>query len=145
MTNVINGTIGINGKNVIKLTPNQKLVYETLLNLERSAKAYELLSMLKQKRVNAAATVYRALKELANKGLVKRLASTQSYLAHPVAQKKDECAILLICKDCGDVSELEGNKFFEDFDQNIGRSGFRIESYNLELLARCDTCTEKSP
>lgn len=143
MTNVINGTDGINGKNVIKLTPNQKLVYETLLNLKRSAKAYELLSMLKEKRINAAATVYRALKELAQKGLVKRLASTQTYLAHPIAQKKDEGAILLICKDCGDVSALEGNKFFEDFGQNIGQSGFKIESYNLELLARCDTCIEQ--
>ena len=38
--------------NTYRLTSNQKMVYETLLNLGRSAGAYELLDLLRKKGVN---------------------------------------------------------------------------------------------
>ncbi|MCP5382373.1 MAG: transcriptional repressor [Kordiimonadaceae bacterium] len=64
-----------------RLTANQKMVYDILCQLDRSAGAYEILELLKKKGVNAAATVYRALNELQNKGLVRRILSTRTFVA----------------------------------------------------------------
>lgn len=123
------------------LTTNQKMVYETLLNLERSAGAYELLSLLRKRGVNAAATVYRALKELAQKGLVQRIISTRTYVALVNPKLKTDESILLICRHCGEVSSIKDDKILEAFDKNIKQSGYRVNRYHLELLVSCDACS----
>ncbi len=128
---------------VHRLTTNQKMVYETLLNLGRSAGAYELLDLLKKKGVNAAATVYRALNELRTKGLVQRIVSTRTFIAHEYPKTKKDESVLLICKHCGDVSSIKDNQIIEVFDKKIEHSGYRVSSYHLELIVFCDLCTEK--
>ena len=125
------------------LTANQKMVYETLLNLGRTAGAYELLDLLKKKGVNAAATVYRALNELRGKGLVQRIVSTRTFIAHAYPKTEKDESVLLICKHCGEVSSIKDNQIVEVFDKNIKHSGYRVSSYHLELIVSCDSCTDK--
>lgn len=124
-----------------QLTTNQRMVYEALLSLERSAGAYELLSLLRKRGVNAAATVYRALKELAQKGLVQRIISTRTYVALVNPKSKTDESILLICRNCGEVSSIKDNNILEAFDRNIKQSGYRVNRYHLELLVTCDQCS----
>jgi Fur family transcriptional regulator, zinc uptake regulator len=128
---------------VLNLTANQKIVYETLINLRRSAGAYELLNLLKKKGINAAATVYRALNELAQKGLVQRIISTRTFIAHQKPKSKGDDSVLLICKHCGEVSSLKDKQIVEVFNKNIEQSGFRVSTYHLELMVTCDSCTGK--
>ncbi|MDG1709128.1 MAG: transcriptional repressor [Emcibacteraceae bacterium] len=129
--------------NSYRLTSNQRMVYETLLNLGRSAGAYELLDMLRKKGVNAAATVYRALNELAKKGLVKRIVSTRTFVAHQKPKAQDEESLMLICKHCGEVSSIDDQKLVGLFDKNISQSGYQVNSYHLELIVSCDSCNKK--
>ena len=126
--------------NSYRLTSNQKMVYETLLKLGRSAGAYELLDLLRKKGVNAAATVYRALNELSSKGLVKRIVSTRTFIAHEHPKSANEKSLMLICKHCGEVSSIEDEHLIRVFDKNISQSGYRVDSYHLELIVSCDSC-----
>ena len=125
-----------------RLTTNQKMVYDILCQLDRSAGAYEILDLLKKKGVNAAATVYRALNELQNKGLVCRILSTRTFVALKSPKEKREESILLICQHCGEVSSINDNKLTEVFDQNIKQSGFQVSKYHLELMVSCDGCSK---
>ena len=127
---------------VLNLTANQKIVYETLLNLRRSAGAYELLNLLK-KKINAAATVYSALNKLTQKGLVQRIISTRTFIAHQKPKSKGDDSVLLICAHCGQVSVLNDKQIVEVFNKNIEQCGYRVSTYHLELMVTCDTCTEK--
>ena len=130
--------------NTYRLTGNQRMVYETLLNLGRSAGAYEILDLLRKKRVNAAATVYRALNALSKKGLVKRIASTRTFIAHQKPKLENEGSLMLICKNCGKVSSIEDEDLVGVFDKNIAQSGYRVNSYHLELIVFCDSCNKKA-
>ncbi|MEZ5757561.1 MAG: transcriptional repressor [Emcibacteraceae bacterium] len=126
-----------------RLTANQKMVYDILCQLDRSAGAYEILDLLRKKGVNAAATVYRALNELQNKGLVRRILSTRTFVALKSPKEKREESILLICQHCGEVSSINDKKLAEVFDENIRKSGFQVSKYHLELMVSCDGCSKK--
>ncbi len=130
--------------NTLKLTTNQKMVHEALLALGRSAGAYEILDILRKKGVNAAATVYRALNELAQKGLVQRIVSTRTFIAHQEPKPEDEESILLICQHCGEVSSIKDNHIVRAFDKNIEQSGYCVNTYHLELMVSCDSCAKKT-
>lgn len=126
--------------NTYRLTSNQKMVYETLLNLGRSAGAYELLDLLRKKGVNAAATVYRALNELSTKGLVKRIVSTRTFIAHEHPKAANEKSLMLICKHSGEVSsiDIDDEQLMKIFDKSISQSGYKVDSYHLELIVSGD-------
>lgn len=126
-----------------RLTSNQKMVYEALLDLGRSAGAYELLDLLRKKGVNAAATVYRALNELRHKGLVQKIVSTRTFIAHQQPKNMSEESVLLICQHCGEVSSINDDKIVEVFDKNIEQSGFKVSTYHLELMVSCDSCDNR--
>lgn len=125
------------------LTPNQRVVYEALLGLGRSAGAYELLDLLRKKGINAAATVYRALNDLVHKGLVQRIVSTRKFIAHQSRIEKDNESVLLICQHCGEVSSLEDQNIIEMFDKNLKESGYHVSQYNLELMISCSSCVSE--
>ncbi|MBT6032401.1 MAG: transcriptional repressor [Kordiimonadaceae bacterium] len=126
-----------------RLTHNQKMVYETLLKLERSAGAYELLEHLKKKGVNAAATVYRALNELKVKGLVQRIVSTRTFIALQKPKTEKDDSVLLICEHCGEVSSISDNKIGEVFEKSIEQTGYQVSTYHLELIVSCSSCRSK--
>jgi Fur family transcriptional regulator, zinc uptake regulator len=128
--------------NLRSLTGNQRMVYETLLKLKRSAGAYELLELLRKKGINAAATVYRALNELTSKGLVKRLVSTRKFVAREKTNNDQEESLMLICRHCGEVSSLDDDNLVGMFDNNIAQSGYKVDSYHLELIVTCNGCNK---
>lgn len=126
-----------------RLTGNQQMVYEALLNLRRSAGAYELLDLLSKKGVNAAATVYRALNELRHKGLVQKIVSTRTFIAYQQPKNMNKESVLLICQHCGEVSSINDDKIVEVFDKNIEQSGYKVSNYHLELMVSCDSCDSR--
>lgn len=123
--------------NPYRLTGNQKMVYDALLGLGRSAGAYELLDVLRKKGVNAAATVYRALNELKEKGLVNKIVSTRSFVAVENPSQQTEESLMMICENCGEVSSVKDEVLSRKFHSHLKDSGHKIKSYHLEVMVDC--------
>lgn len=122
------------------LTPNQQMVYEKLLSLGRATGAYELLNMLRDRGVNAAPTIYRALHELESKGLVRHLVATRQFIALNRPRPKGHNDVMLVCENCQDVIPLEDQGIISVLNQTAVDAGFEVRSYHLELIAVCAGC-----
>ena len=122
------------------LTRNQQMIHEKLLSLGRAAGAYELLDLLREQGVNAAPTVYRALRELEEKGLVRHLVATRQFIALAEPQPGGNSNVMLVCEHCHDVMPLEDRNLIAVLDRTAASAGFEVQSYHLELIATCKTC-----
>lgn len=122
------------------LTPNQQMIYEKLRSLGRAAGAYEVLDLLRDRGVNAAPTVYRALHELESKGLVRHLVATRQFIALKRPRPAGQTDVMLVCERCQDVIPLEGNSIIAVLDKTAAEAGFEVRSYHLELIATCAGC-----
>lgn len=128
-----------------ELTPNQSMVLDKLVSLNRSAGAYELLDLLRPKGVNAAPTIYRALNQLQAKGLVRHIASTRYFTALVDRSEAEEDMIMLVCEQCGSVSPLKNTAVTEALKLNADHSNFQIHSKHLELIGKCKPCSNEQP
>ncbi len=122
------------------LTGNQKMIYSALLGLGRTAKAYELLDLLREQGVKAAPTVYRALNELMEKGLVRHIVSMQTFVALPTSDPAQGRSVMLVCEDCGKARPLENKPLLSALRSNARKSGFEVKSYHLEIATSCSHC-----
>ena len=125
------------------LTRNQQMIYSALKDLGRAAKAYELLDILRAQGVKAAPTVYRALHELEEKGLVKHLVASRSFTALSQADRSKTQKIMLVCEDCGETIAIEDKNLVSALNSNARKAGFEVRSYHLELSTSCNGCNNK--
>lgn len=119
------------------LTGNQRMIYEALLGLGRAAKAYELLDMLRADGVKAAPTVYRALHELRDKGLVQHIVSQRTFVALKAPEKNLEQKVTFICEDCGEARTMENKQLISVLKSQAQKSGFSVKSYHVEIATSC--------
>lgn len=125
------------------LTRNQQMIYSALLGLGRAAKAYELLDILRAQGVKAAPTVYRALHELEEKGLVQHLVASRSFTALSQPDQSKAQKIMLVCDDCGETMAIEDKNLVSALNSNARKAGFQVKSYHLELSTSCNGCNNK--
>ena len=94
-----------------KLTHNQTLVLSLLRSSAGPLTAYQILDQLKGQGITAPPTVYRALTRLTSVDFVHRIDSLNAYVACDQSgihsKPHDGEAAFAICRDCGDVAELE--------------------------------------
>lgn len=126
-----------------KLTPNEHMVYAKLVDLARSAGAYELLDQLRADGVAAIPTIYRALKGLERKGLVQHLISTKTYVVLENDPRENSMKLLLVCEQCATVMQAEEKDTLNVINENAQHSGFVIQSKHMELLGICPNCNEQ--
>jgi Fe2+ or Zn2+ uptake regulation protein len=131
-------------ENFPSLTRNQKMVHGALLGLGRAAKAYELLDMLRPEGVKAAPTVYRALHELKDKGLVQHMVSSRTFFAHKQPALTTEQSIALLCNACGKTQFFESEPLLTALSINARKVDFTVHSYHLEIETSCTNCNERS-
>lgn len=122
------------------LTGNQRMIYGALLELGRTAKAYELLDILREQGVKAAPTIYRALNELMEKGLVQHIVSMQTFVALPTSELTQGQKVMLVCDECGKARPLDNKPILAALRSNARKSGFDVKSYHLEISASCGQC-----
>lgn len=115
------------------LTGNQQMVYDALLDLGRSARAYELIDVLRPKGVRAAPTVYRALHELEDKGLVKHLVASRSFVAFAEPMALDGHEIMLVCEGTGRAEIVKDSAVVAALEASAREAGFEIRAFHLEL------------
>lgn len=116
-------------------------VYEALLTLSKPASAYEIADFI-AKRDNRRVppnSVYRILDVLITTNLVRRVESSNAYIAnaHPACQH--DCAFL-ICDRCGSVTHLDDDKLGRQFRNLAKFSGFSPVRPVIEMHGRCADC-----
>jgi Fur family zinc uptake transcriptional regulator len=123
-----------------KLTPIRRKVLELLLNSGRATKAYSLLDDMRQIHPGSAPpTVYRALDFLLSAGLVHRIESINAFtVCHDLTQCQH--GILVVCQQCGNVTELHEPKLRQALVTQIEYAGYRLASEEIELKGLCSTC-----
>lgn len=123
-----------------KLTPIRRKVLELLLNSGRATKAYSLLDEMRQIHPGSAPpTVYRALDFLLSAGLVHRIESINAFtVCHDLTQCQH--GILVVCQQCGSVTELHQPKLRQALVTQIEDAGYRLASDEIELKGLCSAC-----
>ncbi|SOF01596.1 Fe2+ or Zn2+ uptake regulation protein [Burkholderia sp. OK233] len=123
-----------------KLTPIRRKVLELLLNSGRATKAYSLLDDMRQIHPGSAPpTVYRALDFLLSAGLVHRIESINAFtVCHDLTQCQH--GILVVCQQCGNVTELHQPKLRQALVTQIEDAGYRLASDEIELKGLCSAC-----
>jgi Fur family zinc uptake transcriptional regulator len=123
-----------------KLTPIRRKVLELLLTSGRATKAYSLLDDMRQIHPGSAPpTVYRALDFLLSAGLVHRIESINAFtVCHDLTQCQH--GILVVCQQCGNVTELHQPKLRQALVLQIQDAGYRLASEEIELKGLCSDC-----
>ncbi|MDR3100431.1 MAG: transcriptional repressor [Paraburkholderia sp.] len=125
-----------------KLTPIRRKVLELLLTSGRATKAYSLLDEMRQIHPGSAPpTVYRALDFLLSAGLVHRIESINAFaVCHDLTQCQH--GILVVCQQCGNVTELHEPKLRQALVAQIEAAGYRLSGDGIELKGICAQCQE---
>jgi Fur family zinc uptake transcriptional regulator len=123
-----------------KLTPIRRKVLELLLASGRATKAYSLLDDMRQIHPGSAPpTVYRALDFLLSAGLVHRIESINAFtVCHDLTQCQH--GILVVCQQCGNVTELHQPKLRQALVAQIEDAGYSLASDEIELKGLCAAC-----
>ncbi len=123
-----------------RLTPLRGEVLRLILETEAPIGAYDLLARLRERRGNAAPpTVYRALDFLLASGLVHRIARLSAFVAC-IDHEPGHAAQFLICRRCGEVTEIDAPRVVAVLEEEAGRHGFSITGATIEAEGICAAC-----
>ena len=126
-------------KNFDDLTKNQALILDCLKQARQPLGAYTILKNLQSKGIRAPLQVYRALDQLADKGLVHKIESLNSWTLC-CETKHVESPIFAICKDCGEVREHLDEEIFKRLSNIPINDGFKADHAVLEIYGICNNC-----
>lgn len=128
----------------LSLTPNRADVLDVLVAAHKPLKAYDILSILNQKRPNIKPpTVYRALDFLTKTGRVHHLQSLQMYAACELDCSGKEAMThhFLVCDECGEAKEtVLSTETTDSLRGDLGDSNFTIKNTPLVFRGQCSNC-----
>jgi Fur family zinc uptake transcriptional regulator len=122
-----------------RLSRNQSEILTCLRQTREPMSAYAILDRVRVAGISHPPTVYRALNELMQKGMVHRLKSRSAFIAcgHGACDGKFAFAI---CRHCGKVVEIP----LSDEDQAallaLAPEEIAPEQVTLELAGLCEAC-----
>jgi Fe2+ or Zn2+ uptake regulation protein len=125
-----------------RLTPQRLAILEVL----RSANGHLTPSKIYQQVVAdlpglTEATVYRTLNFLAEQGLVLVAHLGRGQLVYEIAEHDHHH---LICKECGDMKEIDHLEFKALYDQFLEDTGYQINSVHTTFFGLCPDCLQKN-
>lgn len=122
-------------------TPLRRRVFETLLNFEKPASAYDLMRALREElgRPVAPPTAYRALAFLQEQGLVLRVGSLAAFVP-AFGPKASAAQALCLCQQCGAVAPLELAEIEPQLSSRAAEHGFQLGKSVIELQGTCADC-----
>lgn len=124
----------------LRLTPLRRQVLQLVWDSHEPVKAYDVLARLQETHANAAPpTVYRALEFLQEQGFVHRIQSMNAYLGCGAASESHDSQFL-ICRDCGEVAELDDAEISDLLSRKARTLGFHIDNETIEIRGRCASC-----
>lgn len=125
----------------VRLTPLRRRVLALVWESHRPAKAYDLLSALRDEHDGAAPpTVYRALEFLRAEGLIHRIESLNAFVGCG-DPNRNHAGQFLICRGCHAVAELSDPRVSAMLTERAAELGFRMTTQTIELEGLCPACT----
>lgn len=125
-----------------RFTAIREKVFRLMAQSQGGQGAYELLEQLKASEPAAKpATIYRALEFLTEQGFIHKIESNNSFmLCHHFGHHHP--AQLLICKCCGNVTELHSSTLQQEFSRLAEVSGFVLQHQTIEGRGTCRSCQQ---
>jgi Fur family zinc uptake transcriptional regulator len=125
-----------------RLTPQRRDILACVAQSHTATGAYEIIDRMASHGARPAPiTVYRALDFLLAHGLVHKIESRNAYVAC-LHSHEGTPAALLICENCGTVSELDAPESFAALARGAKAQGFTPLHTLVEVSGRCDHCGE---
>lgn len=122
-----------------KLSRNQSEILSCLREAKEPMSAYAILDRVRDAGISHPPTVYRALNELIEKGMVHRLQSRSAFVAcgHGVCDGKYAFAV---CRACGKVVEISLSDEDEARLLGLAPSEIAPEQVTIEIAGLCELC-----
>lgn len=124
----------------VRLTPLRRRVLEQIWQSHEAVKAYELIHQLSSDdHTVKPPTVYRALEFLLAQGLIHRIESLNGYVGC-IQPERAHDTLLLICRQCGVVTELADAGVAEALRRQASAQGFALDQPIVEGRGLCRQC-----
>lgn len=126
----------------LRFTPLRQCALEVLLDARQPLGAYDLIRRLAQRfrRPVSPPTAYRALDFLQRQGFVRRLETSNAFLASYVEDPGDP-GLVLICRSCGTAVEVQAGSLGPMLETHAIANGFTVSRSVLEMEGLCASCT----
>lgn len=138
---------GICERRGARLTELRRHVLGLVLDSPKPAGAYDMLDKLRANHRGAAPpTIYRALEFLLEQGLIHKVERISAYVGciYGIEDEDEDvhrhAAQFLICKHCGQVTELNEKEIGRALVRAARRSGFQLGSSTVEAEGTCADC-----
>ena len=120
----------------------RRRVLEMVFSSHEAVKAYELIERLStEDHLVKPPTVYRTLDFLLEHGLIHRVDSLNAFVGCTTTHDPHDVR-LLICRQCGEISELADHLLDESLQRALQASGFKASRTHLEIHGLCTHCQE---
>lgn len=124
----------------LKTTLQRNLVVDAMVDLGRHTHVDELYLLLRAKHPYIGhATVYRALRLLAESGLAREIDLGDGITRYQLL-RNGERHDYLVCSVCGGVTEFENGLVEKEQLKRALSLGFAVESLKIELKGLCGHC-----
>jgi Fur family zinc uptake transcriptional regulator len=122
-----------------KLSRDQSEVLTCLRQAKQPMSAYDILDRVRNAGISHPPTVYRALNELMQKGMVHRLQSRSAFIAcdHGGCDGRSAFAI---CRQCGKVVEIPLSERDQSALLGLAPDAIAPEQVTLEIAGLCAVC-----
>ena len=90
---------------------NNYLVLNILKKNPKGLTAYQILNRIQKFKFVQPMTIYRALKDLVEQGLIHKTNKNKTFHLCNSSENHDHNAVLAVCNDCGLAEELNTNIF----------------------------------
>ncbi len=127
-----------------RLTQERQTIVDEVFSSHEHFDAEQLTERLGNredgKRVSRA-TVYRALTDMRNAGLLRKVARTndRDVWEHDYGYPKHDH---LICTECGSLTEFHNTDFSQIIQKIADDNHFRMSGHRLEVYGLCDNCSQ---
>jgi len=119
---------------------NNTIVLNILKKNTKGLTAYQILSRVQKFKHVQPMTVYRALKNLTNDGLIHKTNKNKTFHLCNTSEKHEHNAVLAVCNDCGVAEELKTDLFSRIIKQVKSKRKFNFNNFNLEITTNCKEC-----
>lgn len=123
----------------LKLTKNQSVVLETLLEADKPLGAYDILEEVRDFGLKGPPQIYRALDKLMLLGIVHRIESLNAFVACDHGPH-DAPAAFVICRSCETTVELSVSELEKLVPKDALPKDFVVDEVKLEIKGRCFEC-----
>jgi len=117
-------------------------VIEALANHDCAVTALDLEEELRERQAGVGrASVYRALEQLEQLGLVQRIEVCRGTAGFERIDPTGHHHHHAICRDCGRMVPFEDKSLEQALDKVAGTMSFDVTEHDVVLRGRCDRCT----